>query len=89
MIVIDALVYYGEVTDKFKDGNKKIIYVVEGKEFKTTYDFCSVEIGEFVKVVTDVFNEEVLVFDRLYEDFDNSKELIEEIKKSIRPPVKN
>lgn len=87
MIVIDALVYYGEVTDKFKDANKKIVYVVEGKEFKTTYDLCSIEVGEFVRIVVDVFNEEVLVFDRLYEDFDSSKELIEEIKKSIKLPV--
>lgn len=87
MIVIDALVYYGEITDKFKDEDEKIVYVVEGKEFKTTYDLCSIEVGEFVKVVTDVFNEEVLVFDRLYEDFGNSKELIEQIKKSVKPPV--
>jgi hypothetical protein len=87
MIVIDALIYYGEITDKFKDADGKIIYVVEGKKFKTTYDFCSVEIGEFAKIVIDVFDEEVLVFDRLYKDFGSDKELIKEIKKSIKPPV--
>lgn len=87
MITMDALVYYGEITDKFKDANGKIVYSLEGKEFKTTYDFCSIEVGEFAKIVVDVFNEEVLVFDRLYEDFDSSKELIEKIKKSIKPPV--
>jgi hypothetical protein len=87
MIVIDALIYYGEITDKFKDANGKIVYIVEGKEFRTTYDFCSVEVGEFAKIVVDVFDEEVLVFDRLYKDFGSDKELIEEIKKSIKLPV--
>lgn len=87
MITMDALVYYGKITDKFKDANGKIVYSLEGKEFKTIYDFSSIEVGQFVSIVVDAFEDDkILMLDLLYKDIDD--EWIERVKNSVRPPIK-